>query len=269
MSSLLPEKLLLLDRAAELRAAGTPWTAVATELKVADNELHTLRAANARAYDRLARQAEREFQRETVRATLTRLRELLKSTDEGVAMLAAGTVIRYELARMRNDLEAARDSFRKRQRQLLDEFTSPRKRPRDEFPPPPSGPVTAGKTGCDSGCDSPPARSEPPKTQRVAAGSMAVNSQRCDNAPSMSASTGTTPKPVPAPQAPPASLQPANPVAKQSQPPLIDATGRQGRHLAGTAQAHAVDQYALLGMAGNHQGGVPKIEGLMKSWLGQ
>ncbi len=66
MSSLIPEPLTLLDRAAERRAAGKPWLAVSGELQIADSELRTLRVANARTYDRLTRRAEREFHRETV-----------------------------------------------------------------------------------------------------------------------------------------------------------------------------------------------------------
>ncbi len=143
MSNLIPEKLALLGRAAELRATGAAWVAVATELKVADDELRTLRAANTHDYNRLARRAEREFEREAARASLARLRELLKSTEDGVAMLAAGTIIRYELARMRHEVQAERNDQQRRFQKL-----------RNELPPLPSSrlreqmrTVTRGVTG--------------------------------------------------------------------------------------------------------------------------
>jgi hypothetical protein len=189
MSTLVPEQLLLLNRAAELRASGAPWAAVAAVLKVASDQLHELRTTHARAYDRLARRADNEFARETVRATLARLRELLKSTDESVAMLAAGTVIRYELARMRQ--EARKDR------------PFPRETPRwrNETPPLPSRNITASKPECDSGCDSPISRPEMPKSQVVSADPIAPKSARCDSPP---ASVVTPARPTPTPSAPPA-----------------------------------------------------------------
>lgn len=122
MSTLIPQTLALLGRAAELRANGSSWSVVAAELKIADDELRSLRSANAREYHHLARRAEREFERETARACLARLRELLKSQDERIAMTAAGTIIRYELARMRHDVRAEQKSLGQQRNALRNEL---------------------------------------------------------------------------------------------------------------------------------------------------
>src|SRR6476469_1693821 len=103
MSRLIPQQQALLVRAAEFRAAGTPWTAIATELQVADDDLRDLRDANTRLFRQLVRRANHEFEDETLRSTLARLRELMKSANEGVALAAAGIVIRCEMLRMRRD----------------------------------------------------------------------------------------------------------------------------------------------------------------------
>jgi hypothetical protein len=97
-----PEPLALLGRAAELRAGGTPWDDVAAKLAVAVDDLRRLAAEHARGYARLVRRAQREFVRETMHATVARLRDLLKSQQEGVAMMAAATLVRYDLAKMRH-----------------------------------------------------------------------------------------------------------------------------------------------------------------------
>jgi hypothetical protein len=197
MSSLVPEQLALLHHAAELRAGGTTWEAVATELKVPDAELRALRAANARLYDRLARRAEQEFERETVRATLARLRELMKSASEGIAMMAAGTVIRYQLARMRDDQRKQRERNR-----CIDDGP----RWRNELPPPPSRPVTSSRqdhdrgvtAGVTGGCDTPLSRPEPPANQGVTSSAPARKSVLCDNVPTPRTPAGTAPQSVPA-----------------------------------------------------------------------
>jgi len=202
MANLIPEQLALLHHAAELRAGGKPWAAVATELKVPDAELRGLRAANARLYDRLARRAEREFERETVRAALTRLCELMRSSDESVAMLAAGTVIRYELARMRQELAQIQQKRDRLHRELIIDQTFPRAaretaRWRNELPPPPSRPVTAPKPGCDSGCDSSTIKPQAP-AQKPLSAELPAKKTACDSAPA----AAVTPPPAPTPAAP-------------------------------------------------------------------
>jgi hypothetical protein len=203
MANLIPEQLALLHQAADLRAGGKPWAAVATELKVPDAELRGLRAGNAGLYDRLARRAEREFERETVRAALTRLCELMKSGDESVAMLAAGTVVRYELARMRLELAQIQQKRARLHQELIIDQTFPRAaretpRLRNELPPPPSRPVTAGKSGCDSGCDSTTAKPQAPAQKPLSAEPPAKKTA-CDSAP---AAAVTPPPPSPTPAAP-------------------------------------------------------------------
>jgi hypothetical protein len=181
MSRLNPEKLLVLNRAAELRAGGSSWPTVATELKVAADELRSLRAANARAYDRLERRADNEFKRETVRASLARLRELLKSESEGLAMAAAGTIIRYELARMRHD---ERRELRKAEPKF-----------RNELPPPPSRAVTAEKSRCDGGCDSVSTATQMPNQTAVTAEQAtpaAAQTSRRDSVPTSGVTGGVT-----------------------------------------------------------------------------
>jgi hypothetical protein len=195
MANLIPEQLALLDHAAELRAGGSPWAAVATELKVAPDELRSLRATHARFYDRLARHADREFERETVRATLARLRELMRSSDESVAMLAAGTVIRYELARMRQELQKERGRVSREARRELLPW-------RNETPPAPSRPVSTARpqenAKCDRGCDSVASRPQAPMNPGVASSAGTQKPARCDTAPSASAAPVTAPKPAPA-----------------------------------------------------------------------
>jgi len=109
MSALLPERLGLLGRAAELRAAGTPWPDVATKLATGPDDLRRLATEHARAFGRLARRAKREFRREVMAAAVARLRELLKSQQEGVALAAAATLVRYELAQMRDRRQSRAD----------------------------------------------------------------------------------------------------------------------------------------------------------------
>ena len=171
MSNLQPEKALLLERAAELRAAGSPWTAVATELKVAADDLRTLRQSNTRLFDRLVRRADRESAADTLRATFARLRELLKSTNEKIAMLAAGTIIRFELARMRQSLQARRNA--------LERWGE---RNRDELPPLPSRRLGVEKLGCDR-LGSQPKRSEEVPAQQAVATQAPAKSTTWDSMP--------------------------------------------------------------------------------------
>jgi hypothetical protein len=144
MSALVPDKLSLLDRAAELRAAGTSLPVAAERLKLTTDELRALIGSNRRDFQRLSRRAEREFDAELRRVALAKLLELMRSNNEAAAMFAAGTVIRYELARMRAETRRRREAA-----------YPPRNRLRDESPPPPSRGVTLTPHPRDSGCDSP------------------------------------------------------------------------------------------------------------------
>lgn len=98
----------LLTRAADLRVAGANWPDAAKQLAVGEAELRTLATDYQRDYDKLARRARTEAARETFDAALTALRGLLKSEDARVSLLAATTIVRYEMARLRRNDRAAR-----------------------------------------------------------------------------------------------------------------------------------------------------------------
>jgi len=132
----------MLVRAAELRSSGLPWADVADRLTVGLDDLRSLADDLSGVYDRLCRQARRSYRRETMDATVTRLRELLKSQQESVALLAATTLIRYDLAFMRREVQHS--TCRRR-------HTSRRRVPRrDETPPPPSAASASKKARCDT-----------------------------------------------------------------------------------------------------------------------
>ena len=73
--------------------------AAAEQLKITPDELRALINSHRRDFQRRARRAEREFDAELRRVALAKLLELMRSANEAAAMFAAGTVIRYELAR--------------------------------------------------------------------------------------------------------------------------------------------------------------------------
>jgi hypothetical protein len=135
MPELLPERLGLLARAAELRAGGTPWTDVATQLATNTDELRRLTCEHAGAFGRLRRRAGREFRREVMAASVARLRDLLRSHQEGVALAAAATLVRYDLALMRDRRQARADRKARHKRRGRGR--------RDELPPRPGLTVAA------------------------------------------------------------------------------------------------------------------------------
>jgi hypothetical protein len=188
---LVPETLALLGRAAELRAAGTPWPDAALQLKVAPDDLRALVAAHRRDFDRLVRRAGRDLEDETRGATLAKLRELLKSPNEGVVMFAAGIFIRYELAKMRHEVQLGRTGRPERE-----------PRPRNELPPPPSRTITAEKTACDRGCDNPTPTPEVQKSQSVASAA-APQKVSCDSVAKAGVTAGVTAPKAPATSPPP------------------------------------------------------------------
>ena len=124
-----------------------------------------------------------------MRASLARLRELLKSESEGLAMAAAGTIIRYELARMRHDERRERGELRKNETKI-----------RNELPPPPSWRTTAEKPHCDSGCDTSTPATQTPTTAAVNAEKVepiVTQKSGCDSVPATGVTAGVTaPKPA-------------------------------------------------------------------------
>jgi hypothetical protein len=177
MSELLPdlssERLALLSRAAELRASGTSWDEVAAKLATSTDELRRLACEHARAYSRLIRRATREFRDETMGAVVARLRDLLKSQQEGVAMMAAATLVRYDLAKMRH----SRPAHDRRNSRL-------QKRLRDELPPLPGLTVTAKQVETKAEiarCDTPRPVPQAPIPERVPAAPLVVEKTGCDS----------------------------------------------------------------------------------------
>jgi hypothetical protein len=96
------EPLTLLESAAELRAAGTPWAEAARQLAVAPDELRRLAAGHRRDYERLSRRARNEVHRQAVSTAITTLISLMRSPDTQVGILAATTFVRYDTALMRH-----------------------------------------------------------------------------------------------------------------------------------------------------------------------
>jgi hypothetical protein len=99
----------LLLRVAELRAAGASWADTAVKLAVGHDELRRRVADHHRDYERLTRRARTELLRETLDAALTALRTQIHSADPRLSYMAACTVVRYELARMRHGTQQARE----------------------------------------------------------------------------------------------------------------------------------------------------------------
>jgi hypothetical protein len=192
MSGLLPERLALLGRAAELRANGTPWPDVAAQLATGTDELRRLAGEHVRAFGRLQRQARREFLGEVMAGAVARLRELLKSPQEGVALTAAVTLVRYDLAKTR-DRRLAHAGRKARHR----------RRRRDELPPRPGVTVTAEAVEAtettemveNTRCDSPTPAPQVLMPERVPAAPVAAEKTGCDSvtaAPPAPAPRGST-----------------------------------------------------------------------------
>lgn len=163
MSAIIPANLDLLRQAAELRADGTPWKAVAATLEISLGQLRRLADEHSRVYTRLSRRANRELMSDVLRRTVAKLSGLLESSDQSVVMMAAATIVRLDLAKTR---ARAQRGTRRRKRVR-----------RDELPPAPSVIVSAQKTRCDTLPPGP----EMPEGQRVAANPPSVQSARCDS----------------------------------------------------------------------------------------
>jgi hypothetical protein len=106
MKATSPETLALLGTAARLRALGLSWADAAAQVSVGGDELRALVYEHRREYDRLSRQARDEVLRESMDEALTTLRRLLHSEDPDVSRMSALTLVRYTMARMRQDLNA-------------------------------------------------------------------------------------------------------------------------------------------------------------------
>jgi hypothetical protein len=105
--SVSPESLALLERAAELRAAGTPWADAATRLAVTHDELRRLASEHRRDYERLSRRARDVARREAVADAVAALRRMVNTSDTRIGLSAATTLVRYELAMMRHGTQQA------------------------------------------------------------------------------------------------------------------------------------------------------------------
>jgi hypothetical protein len=106
MTTISPTTLALLGRAAHLRASGRSWADAAAQLAVGQDELRRLAYEHSRDYDRLSRRARNEVLRESMDEAVGTLRRLLGSEDPDVGRMAAVTLVRYTMARMRQDLNA-------------------------------------------------------------------------------------------------------------------------------------------------------------------
>ena len=98
----------ILVSVAELRAAGTRWPEVATQLNIELDVLRRTVREKQREYDQLVRRARKELQQEAADAMLATLRGLLDSPDPKVKLTAATSLMRYEMARMREQSNRAK-----------------------------------------------------------------------------------------------------------------------------------------------------------------
>src|SRR5262245_58690184 len=190
MSALLPDTPALLGHAAELRARGTPWDGVATQLMIRTDELRRLVRDHARTYDRLADQARREFAHETLHAALARLHGLLQRQNERVALSAASTLVRYDLAQLRHRQQARTRKDRQAEK------------PRNELPPLPGETGTAeknvGVAVQKTRCDTPSPRPQVPVGEGVSAGAVDVQKAGCDSVTAAPAPASSPPTAKPA-----------------------------------------------------------------------
>ena len=97
-----PESLALLERAAELRAAGAHSADAAKQLAVGHDELRRLASEHYRDYERLSRRARNDLHRQAVSATIAALINLMQSPEPGVGIRAATTLVRYHTALLRH-----------------------------------------------------------------------------------------------------------------------------------------------------------------------
>jgi hypothetical protein len=124
MTATSPESLALLGRAAQLRASGVPWPDAAAQLSLGHDELRRLVSDHSRDYERLVRRARTGVLRETLDEALAALRTHLASREERVSMVAATTLVRYDLARTRLGAQEARTRLERRARKLREQNAS-------------------------------------------------------------------------------------------------------------------------------------------------
>jgi hypothetical protein len=108
-----PEPLSRLELAAELRAAGTSWPDTANQMALTHDELRRLVAEYHRDYQRLLRRARTEFQRDALATALGKLRELTRSAEPRIGLMAATTIVRYDLAIQRHGTTPGGDWLRR------------------------------------------------------------------------------------------------------------------------------------------------------------
>ena len=137
-----PESLALLAGAAELRAAGAHWPDAAAQLAVDPKELRRLAAEHAGEYAKLARRARAEVEREALAVTIATLRELMRSPEPGVRLLAATTYVRYHLSTLRHDTAKARARLQSDAKRI-EEFDAKPLPPLPPLPRLPQGTKTA------------------------------------------------------------------------------------------------------------------------------
>lgn len=157
-----PESLALLAGAAELRAAGAHWPDAAAQLAVDPKELRRLAAEHAGEYAKLARRARAEVEREALAVTIATLRELMRSPEPGVRLLAATTYVRYHLSTLRHDTAKARARLQSDAKRI-EEFDA---KPLPPLPPLPRLPQGTKTARAANASDS----AEVAKQQAIAAG---------------------------------------------------------------------------------------------------
>src|SRR4051812_41272559 len=92
----------LLERAAELRAAGSSWENAAKHLGSTPDELKALAAADRRAYRKLVREFLRDNMTDALAESVFFTRMLMRSEDEKISWKASDGYMRYDSNRYRH-----------------------------------------------------------------------------------------------------------------------------------------------------------------------
>src|SRR5262245_63146474 len=102
MDPLIPDVEELLLRAAELRAAGSSWSATARQIETDEPELRDLCRLHHAAYRRMLRAARRDVTDEAASEALLCLRRLLRSDDDRTCSAAANAILKYKMTLVRH-----------------------------------------------------------------------------------------------------------------------------------------------------------------------
>ena len=227
MTATSPESLALLGRAAELRASGVPWSDAAAQLSLGHDELRRLVSDHTRDYERLVRRARTEVLRETLDEAVAALRVHLASREERVSMVAATTLVRYDLARTRLGAQEARTRLERRAHKLREQNASESTEVTNKQD------VTAAKNVAQT------------TAPRPAASAPAAPPGPAPAKPSVAPAPPTPTPPVAAPAAPPAAKPPLDELARRRLRRLNDfALGRTppASLVRGSRQALEVDR---------------------------